>query len=379
MSSSRPASRVLSLAKDALQDKTRRRSSIYSLNQGYLTGLRGILVIQSFVWLFFQTFIPALVSHAETRQPFYQVVLRKAFSPVLWEPSLLYSFFIILSARTVCIHFLQDASTPKFARSLISRPIRIGVPISIALAISMAVFSTIDTSYISQAASAMENSILKEPAKAADATIGFNSIYNILWVYRDFSTQMGNKLWPSETLWTVSLVYYQSYTVYAFMVILPFTRPGWHLQGLIWFGLGSFWFNTWGWYSAIGLLVADLSINPALRSALTRGMRVPKSTWRIPYWAISILFILAGLAMKYIWIAAFPSHINTELHMHPAKYFQPTDGLGNLDVDQPYPRLDNALIIVGVLLALEASEEAQIYLCSPFLKYFGDRSLSKHD
>lgn len=379
MSSSHPSFGVRGLAKSVLQTHPR-RPSIYSSSQDYVTGFRGILVIQSFIWLFFQTFIPALVAEtASTSQPTYQVILRKVFSPLLWEGTLIYSFFIILSARTVCIHFLQDATAPKFARTLISRPIRIGIPISIALAISIAIFSSVDTTYISVAAGVLKSSTLKAPDSPVDALTGFNSIYNLLWVYKDFSTQMGNQLWPSGTLWVPSLIYYQSYTVFTFMVILPYARPGWHLQALVLFGLGSFWFNTWGWYSAAGLLVADLSLNPALRAALERGMRAPFVSFRVPYWILAMLFVFVGALIKYIWIAAFPQHINDMLDMHPAKHLQPTDGLGNLNPDLPYPRLDNFLVVLGTLLALELSEGAQVFMSSKVLKYLGSRSLSESE
>lgn len=352
---------------------------MFSANQDYLSGLRGILVLQSFVWLFFQTFVPALVSNTASKsQPTYQVLIRKVLSPLLWDASLIYSFFIILSARTVCIHFMQDGSTAKYARSLISRPIRIGIPISIALMMSIAIFSKIDTAYISQAAAAMGNLSLKAPATPVDATIGFNSIFNLLWVYRNFAEQMGNQLWPSGTMWSLSVIYYQSYTVFAIMVILPFTRPGWHLQGLVWFGLGSFWFNTWGWYSAAGLLVADFSLNPALRAALMRGFRISKKhDFRMPYWTVATLFVLLGTAMKYIWIAVVPQYTNAELHMHPARYLAPAGALGNLDSKQPYPRLDNFLVVVGVLLGLELSEIVQDWVSFKVLRILGGRSMSE--
>lgn len=370
---------VMSSAKSMLQ-KQPRKPSLFSSNQDYLTGLRGILVIESFFWLFFQTFIPALVQNSANTYaspPTYQVILRKIFSPLLWDASLIYSFFIILSARTVCIHFLQDASTPKFARTLISRPIRIGIPVSIALAISIAVFSKIDTSYIPIAAFAIKNPTLFPPEAPVDALTGFNSIFNLLWVFQDWSKQMGNQLWPSGTLWVISVIYYQSWTVFTFMVILPFSRPGWHLQGLIWFALGSFWFNTWGWYSAIGLLLADVAVNPALRAALERGIKLPKVDFRMPYWSLAIIFLAIGTGMKYIWIAAFPNHINAELAIHPAKYFQPKGELGSLDPAQPYPRLDNFFVILGTLLVLETSESAQYWVSSRVLKYFGRRSFSQ--
>lgn len=373
----RAPSRALNSAKDILQ-KQPKAPSIFSANQDYLTGLRGIIVIESFLWLFFQTFIPGLVPNQEDEYdspPLYQVVLRKLFSPLLWEPTLISSFFIILSARTLCIHFLQESNAPTFARTLISRPLRIGIPISIALVIAIAVFSNIDTSYISQAAYALKNPTLTAPAKTNDALVGFNSIFDLLWVYKDFARQMGNNLWPSATIWVISVIYYQSWTVFSLMVILPFARPGWHLQGMVLFGLGSWWFNTWGWYSAIGLLIADLSINPALRAALERGMKLPFDV-RLPYWTFAWMLFAIGTVLKYIFVAAFPQHFNRLLVINPAQYLQPLDGLGNLDPTQPYPRLDNFLIVAGTLLMLETSAKAQAVVSWRVFKYFGRRSLS---
>lgn len=357
-------------------DISRRRSSFFSTSQEYLTGLRGVITLQSFLWLFFHTFVPALTSN-DAPGPTYQVVIRKLLSVLFWDETLIYSWFIILSARSISVKFLQDGAAVKFARTVISRPLRIGIPASFALAFSIAIFSTIDTTYIADAAASINNPLLKAPTKPRTALAAFNSIYNLMWVYRDYATQMGNLAWPSHTIWIISVIYAQSYTVYAIMVTLPYTRPGWHFQGLTIFAFGAWWFNNWGWYSATGLFLADVAINPALRSALMRGMQIPSRNKRIPYWAVAIFFTFIGFLMKYIWVAAFPSHINAELNIHPAKHLSDGSSYSIVDGKQPYPRMDNFFVITGILLGLEFSDLAKTILQSKPLMMLGHRSLSK--
>lgn len=347
------------------------------LSQGYLTGLRGLLAICSFAWLWLQTFVPAVTSEAVSG-PQYQVILRKIFMVLFFDQSLIVSFLVILSARTCCVHFLHDPSPSVYARSLIRRPIRIGISISVALAISIAIFSTIDTSYIKNAAVLLDNPLIEAPSKPATPLAAFNSIYNLLWMVRDFPQQEGNQAWPSKTLWVPSLIYSQSYTVYISMVILPFTRPGWHLEFFLLFSLGSFWFNSWGWLSSAGLFVADLSINSTLRARLRLGAKVSESL-SFPYWVLASLSVLVGLALKYIWTAALPQYANRELVLHPA-----LDGLSSndgtwqeYDTSYPYPRLDNYLVILGVLVLVEMSDILKKALSTEALVFLGRRSLSK--
>src|SRR6266516_1147910 len=79
--------------------------------QNYLLGLRGFLVLESFVWVFLQTFAPVAVKGSNNASgPLFQVILRKAVSVLFWNDNLLYSFFILLSGRTICIPFLKDPS-----------------------------------------------------------------------------------------------------------------------------------------------------------------------------------------------------------------------------------------------------------------------------
>lgn len=364
---------VLVSAKQVLQGDNKQPTSRFS--QDYLTGLRGLLVVESFAWLFLRTFVPTVVSGTASG-PLYQVVIRKVFSVLFWNYSLIYSFFIILSARTVCIHFLHEPSPMVYARSLISRPLRVGIPISIALTVSISIFSLIDTSYVAKAASYLNNPLLSAPSMPATPLAAFNSIYDLLWIVRDFTEQKGNAAFPSGVLWAPSLIYFQSYTVYIAMVIFPFTRPAWHVQGMFVFALGSFWFDSWGWYSAAGLLIADLSVSPYWQSRLIRGIKITNGI-RCPVWGPAMLSVAVGLALKYTWTAALPQYLKGELILHPSLSLSADVTYDNFPTSQPYARVDDFLIVVGFLLLIETLQRAQAILSSKLLVFLGRRSLSK--
>lgn len=365
--------KILASVKEILPYKAEAPSS--RLSQDYLYGLRGLLAVESFLWLFLKTFVPALVTN-EVSGPTHQVIVRKVFSVLFWNESLISSFFIILSARSVCIHFFQEPTARSFARSLVTRPIRIGVPLALALAFSISIFSSIDTAYINVAAESLKNPSLTAPTMPSTALAAFNSIWDVLWIVRDFGEQMANQTFPGATMWAPSLIYSQSYTVYIAMVILPFTRAAWHIQAIAIFSIGSFWFDSWGWYSAAGLFIADISFNPTLRTRLSRGIKLGENI-SFPYWVLAIFSTIAGLAMKYIWVAAFPQHLRAELVLHPSLHLSQDLNTQNFQTDQAYARLDDYLIVVGILILFEMSSRMRSLFSSRFLVEIGKRSLSK--
>lgn len=251
------------------------------------------------------------------------------------------------------------------------------IPLAIGLAISLAIFGSINTEYLEQFAYVNGNPFLRAPEKPASALACFNSIWDLLWVTKDYSLQMGSLAFPSWTLWVPSAIYLQSYTVYIFMVILPFSRPSWHVIGLLMFAFGSWWFNSWGWYSATGLFLADVAINPPLRTALFRGWSNESGSVRMPYWALAYVFLAVGTGLKYMWIAGLPDLFwSGEAHAHPSRYLGGSS-FGYADGTQPYPRMDDWLVIVGILLLIEFSETTKRVLSNKACKAIGKRSLSK--
>ncbi|TIA54181.1 hypothetical protein D6C79_01115 [Aureobasidium pullulans] len=353
---------------------TNTKASLARQSQDYLYGLRGILAIESFLWLFLKTFVLAVVTN-DVSGPGHQVIARKIFSPIFWNESLISSFFVILSARSVCIHFLQEPTAKAFARSLMTRPLRIGIPLAFALVFSISIFSCIDTVYIDLAAQALKNPNLAVPIMPSSALASFNTLWDVLWMVRDFGDQMANQAFPGTTMWSPSLIYSQSYTVYIAMVILPFTRASWHVQAVAIFSIGSFWFDTWGWYSAAGLFVADISHNPDLAARLRSGIKIGESP-SFPYWILAVLSVTAGFVMKYLWVAVFPEHLRAELVLHPSLHLTQGLTIHNFNTGQAYARLDDYLIVVGILVLLELSTRMRSFLSSRFLVEAGKRSLS---
>lgn len=345
-----------------------------SPSQSHLTGLRGILVLESLAWIFFQTFVPALVSNGTPGQT-YQRILRLVLSVPFWNESLISSFFIILSARTICVPFLQNPRPTTYAGSLIRRPLRIAISLSIATGLGFLILSQLGTAYIDKFKSILPNESVSTPATAPSALVAFNSIFDLFWIESDFSDQAANTFWPTATLWCPSLIYYQGYTVYMLMVLLPYTRSWWHPQCLALFALGSFWIESWGWYSATGLLLADFATNETLKAHLRHGFKVSGEMRCSPFITAPAL-IAAGLAMKYAWVAV-PQYTNAELTLHPILHFSDQNTLAAFDKTVPYPRLDDFLVVVGVLLLVEVSDHARSLLSTRPLLWLGERSLSK--
>jgi hypothetical protein len=347
-----------------------------SFSQDYLTGLRGLLVLESLAWIFFHTFIPSLVFSIPS-EPLYLAIFRKTFSVPLWNASLIRSFFIILSARTVCVHYLHDPTTDKFSGSLIRRPIRIAIPLAIATTLAAVIFSKLGTGYISTFADVTENPLIEPPASATDPIQIFNAFHNLLWTVQNFFSQEANALWPSHDIWVASVIYLQSYTVYIAMVILPFTQSAWRPQAFLLFIVACWWMDSWGWYSGTGLFLADISLDPALRQRLKAGFPITTFIW-CPYWFLAGIITFAGLVLKFIWVTIAPAYLNAEITMYPVYHFSDDITVDAfLDTGEPYPRMDDYLVVVGLLVLVEIFEPLQKLLSTRFLKYAGKRSLSE--
>jgi hypothetical protein len=345
-------------------------------SQAHLTALRGILVLESILWIILQTFLPGLTT-ASIPSPAYQQGLRKGIQVLFWDYSFIASFFLILSARAICVPFLADSSSTNYARTLVRRPIEIGLPLFVAAALAFIIFNRTNTDIIARFAEDYSNSLVQPVSRPATGLALVNSIYNTLWVVRDFSGQAANRAWPSMTLWSPSLIYSQSYTVYIAMVILPFTRPRWHIQGLSLFIIAAWWMNSWGWYSATGLMLADININPILKADFHRGFHIA-GDFCVANGLIGAVLAAGGLAMKYVWIIARPDLEHMELASRPSLHLSDNFSVETFDKSKPYPRVDNYLLIVGILLLIETFEPVQKFLAgNRTLVFLGKRSFSK--
>ena len=353
------------------------KSSTQVAGQEYLIGLRGLLVIESFLWVFLQTFAPATVKDAalEAEGPAWQVGIRKSLSVLFWNENLLYSFFILLSARNLAIPFFNEPSKAAVASATFRRGLRLWFPTAVALAIPTLAFSQLGLGYLQDFKNATGNDSFNVPYFLSDALIYFNSVFNLFWQTNDFSEQAGSTAFPSQTLWIVNVIYQQSFTVFIVMIIIPYTRSAWRVKGSIPFILSAWWVQSWAWYSITGLLFADMVMNMNFKEKAQSGIPIPfRKGFRIPSWIPYLIIMAAGLVMQYLWTAWRPSFENAEIQIHTGLYYG--GELNAFDPSQPQARDDNYLLILGFMFCLETFDWLQMIFKNPLFVYLGHRSLS---
>lgn len=342
----------------------------------YLYGLRGILALCSIATVFFQTFVPALVRE-DLDGPKYQNLIRIVFSPIFWDEQLICSFFFALSSYAIALRFLHNPVPSAFSGSIIRRVFRMILATAPACGIVFGIFGGMGTENIEHFQIVLPNPTISAPDIPQNALVGLNAIFDLFWAVRDYSALAANTFWPTHTLWNLSLIFNQSWTIYFLMVILPYCRPSWHSGALAMFAGGSFWACSWGWYNAAALVLADHTVVPQLRSRLDEGLAIRKSwTWKMPYVLVAAGMMIAGFAMKFAW-AVLPQYYDKELVLRPFLHLSEETDLEDYASSDAYPRLDNALVIFGTLLLTERSVLMKRCLSYRPLVLVGKRSLSK--
>ncbi|KAI4706903.1 hypothetical protein J4E89_008237 [Alternaria sp. Ai002NY15] len=345
-----------------------------SADQNYLIGLRGLFVFQSFLYVFFQTFLPAALPDSKNVDgPAYQVALRKSFSVIFANEALIYSWIIFLSARTICLPYLANKTREVGASSVFRRGIRLWIPTFIAYSFAAAAFSTTSTDYISDFLASTGNISTIAPTRIQNFLIYFNSLFEIFWVNKRYASQAANDVFPSGTLWIVSVLFQQSYTVYITMVIVPNTRTSWRVKAMLAFIVAAFWVQSWAWYSVTGLIIADAVLNMDFKARSQRGFKI--GNFGIPVWPLYAAMVLTGVVLQFAFISGKPDMRDNELWGHTALY---DDGFlnENVDLDQPMARVDNYLIILGSMLLIETFELPRAILRGGFFVSLGKRSFS---
>lgn len=355
--------------------------------QTYMLGLRGFVAIQSFLWVFLSVFVPAAVKDSPNSDgPLYQTMLRKTLSVLFWNETLIYSTIILLSARMICLPFLTAPSRTVLASSVFRRGLRLWFPVAISLAISHGVLSSLDTKYIDEFknhGTSIINTSIQTPYLFPDTLAYWNSVFEVFWVNKQFALQAANFAFPSNTLWIVSTIFQQSYTVYLCMVVIPYTRKEWRVVGGTIMILTAWWTQSWAWYSITGLLLADAVMNMDFKARSNEG--IPIGRWvgfkkfehfMFPSWIVYGILCAAGLLMQYLWTAWRPDLVNAEVRIHTGEYY--TGGLNTTQAPgQPAARDDNYVFLLGFFLFLESSNFLQIIFRNPVFVYLGKRSFSK--
>ncbi|RMZ74164.1 glycoside hydrolase family 16 [Pyrenophora seminiperda CCB06] len=345
-----------------------------ALDQNHLVGLRGLLVFQSFLFIFFQAFLPgAVIDSRNLHGPAYQTGLRKSISVILANGPLIYGWIIFLSARTICLPYLSNKSRQVCASSVFRRSIRLWIPTFVAYSLAAAAFSTTSTDYISEFLISTNNVSTIAPLRMRNFLIYFNSLFELFWVNKDYASQAANLAFPSGTLWIISILFQQSYTVYMTMVIVPSTRVSWRVKAMVTFIAAAWWVQSWAWYSVTGLLIADAVLNMDFALRSRRGLQM--GTFTLPIWPLYATMVVTGVLLQFLFVSAKPSMRDDELYGHTALY---EDGFlnKNMDASQPMARVDNYLIILGASLLIETFEWPRGLLRRRFFVAMGRRSFS---
>lgn len=350
-------------------------------SQPYLLGIRGTLTISSFLYTFLIVFAPVTVKGAPGTDgktgPLFERIIRQTLSVLFWNQTLIYSGFILLSARTICLPFLANPGKVAVASAVFRRGLRLWFPVAVALAFSKIISATTARwGFVADFQKHTGNESINVPYTMPTALAYFNSVFNIFWITRKFNEQAGSTGFPGQLTWIVSVIYSQSYTIYMAMVIVPYTRPTWRVRAYIAFILTSWWVQSWAWYSITGFAIADAVCNMDLHEKCRRGIPLPFGLqWRCPVWLLGLVLMAAGGVMQYLWTDWRPQYENRELVAHTGLYY--SGGLNTIvDPNEPQARDDDYLLLLGLGLVIESVEWVRRVLEIRVLRYIGRRSLS---
>lgn len=188
--------------------------SSHAASNNYVVGLRGFFVIQSFLFVFLQVFAPGAVANSPDALHTPSSNLHKALkfvSVLFWNDGLIYSAFILLSARTICLPFITAGSGSKLsiAGSVFRRGIRLWFPVAVALAISTGLSNAGIYDHVNKFAEDTKNMSILVPYKIDTPLVYFNSVFNLFWVTNKFSDQAGSSAFPGQMMWVINVIYQQ--------------------------------------------------------------------------------------------------------------------------------------------------------------------------
>ncbi|ORY76055.1 hypothetical protein BCR37DRAFT_383611 [Protomyces lactucae-debilis] len=341
----------------------------------YIEGFKGLIAFEAFLWVFMRTIVPGASFESIAANPYpprYQSVLREIFSPLFWDGNLQASFFIILSARLVCVRFLRNPDATAMAGSLFRRGLRLFFPCAVALAICMGLSYGNGFALVEATAGALENRIPETPYKIPHALAWFNSVFDLFWHIT--GTQAGVRAFPTGQLWIVSVVYQESFTVYMVMLCLPFMTKRWAFWSMGVFSLLGYWVSSWAWYGGTGLMIAHAVHNMNIADSAKHGISVPRLKQKVSAYVVPAVFLSIGVILKYVYQVAEPNKINDELVFRTPVY---GGGLSrDISVNEPTQRISSWFVVVGCLMFLEMNTLLQKIFSNPLFRYLGRISFS---
>lgn len=180
----------------------------------YLEGLRGILALQTLLWLFFRVFAPAIVADTDldgtrpayfvTHSPDWMSTIRKLLKPILFDGSTQMAMYIILIGRTNLQTFVERRNAVSLAGACFRRPIRILVPIALTMALISVLTATNGFKYASLMATDLHNQAVQPPEVWGSPLQYSNSLLSLLYEpYADRDTRAVNFIPAGRIAWFV--------------------------------------------------------------------------------------------------------------------------------------------------------------------------------
>ncbi|PWN53719.1 hypothetical protein IE53DRAFT_383760 [Violaceomyces palustris] len=360
-----------------LSDKTNDEGRKRSTRIAYLEGIRGILGLQTLIWIFLRIFAPATVTDRDLdgkypavfteNQRSYEIV-RKVLSPLLFDGSLQMTMFIILSGRVILQTFVERREAIALAGPAFRRPFRMVIPSAIALAL-VSVVAVLDgfkhAPYLSET---LKNQIAQPPKIWGSTLEYFNSMITFFFAPEQIKTSRAVAFIPPAGIsWYLEVVFQQVYVLIIYAFTLPYTIFRYKNLGSIAMILITAWVGKWSWYTLTGLVIAEYSV--VYKQILpAKGLPIDrKGKKHVPVWLFPTLFTLLGIFFKYLWISILPEKRDAELVAHV------NGNTGKLNhnfnsTKYAYPRYDDWLLSMGILMLIEISGKARGFLSwKPFV------------
>ncbi|PWN92650.1 hypothetical protein FA10DRAFT_246498 [Acaromyces ingoldii] len=334
----------------------------------HLEGLRGILAVQTLLWIFFRVFCPGVVDATIEGAPRWTMIVRKVLSPLLFDGSLQAAAYMLLVGRVALLTYLERREAIDLAGPCFRRPFRLLIPTAIALAITSGLVAGKGFAYSQYMADHLNNPAASPPPIWGSTVEYFNSLASLFFSPAPYTNSRAvTFLQPAGISWYIVIAFQQLYVLIIFAWTLPYTVLRYKIIGLTALILLSAWVGRWSWYTVTGLAMAEFSV--VYRQTLHPKPRVTVGSRRIPLYLFPLAMFLVGVMFKYLW-AGLPQYADRELVAHANVNTAKLDW-DALQEHKAVPRYDDYLVCVGLLGLVELSHSARRVLSWRPLTYLG--------
>lgn len=169
-----------------LDDEVNDEGRCRSRRLQYIEGIRGIIGVQTLLWIFFRIFAPAIVVDRDldgvypavfvSNGPQWMNLIRKILTPLLFDRTLQMTMFIILTGRVALLTFLERRQAICLAGPCFRRPLRLLFPVVITLGLVSLFNVTNCFKYATYMSDHLQNQAAQAPKRFNSALEFFNSL-----------------------------------------------------------------------------------------------------------------------------------------------------------------------------------------------------------